>query len=131
MSQDIETIDKYDNRIIVNITQWRPIYEVIDEAYIKDSNIFPNDLSENVKKLKRTTISIICVKNNIKRLAMEQGLYAQVVKLRRKDLLFDAADKNKTESKFKFQGQSARSQLWFDLDLDWIDINFSTREPDF
>ena len=31
----------------------------------------------------------------------------------------------------KFQGQSARSHLWFDLDLDWIDMNFSTREPDF
>ena len=62
---------------------------------------------------------------------MGQILYAQVVKLRRKDLLFVALDQNKTESKFKFQGQSARSQLYFDLDLDWIDINFSTREPDF
>ena len=47
------------------------------------------------------------------------------------DLLFVAAHKNKTEAKFKFQGQSARSQLWFDLDLDWIEINFITREPDF
>ena len=64
-------------------------------------------------------------------MAMEQSLYAQVVKLQRKDLLFDAADKNKTESKFKFQGQSVRSQLWFDLDLIWIDKMFSTREPDF
>ena len=62
---------------------------------------------------------------------MEQSLYAQVIKFWRKDLQYDAADKNKTESKFKFQGQSARSQLWFDLDLDWIDIHFSTREPDF
>ena len=52
---------------------------------------------------------------------MKQSLYAQVDKVRRKDLLFVAADKNKTEAKFKFQGQSARSQLWFDLDLDWID----------
>ena len=43
INQDIETIDKYENRRIVNITQWRPIYEVIDEAYIKDSNIFPDD----------------------------------------------------------------------------------------
>ena len=43
MNQDIETIDKYDNRRILNITQWRPIYEVIDEAYIKDSNIFLDD----------------------------------------------------------------------------------------
>ena len=43
---------------------------------------------------------------------------------------FVAADKNKNEAKFKFQGQSARSQLWFDLDLNWVDINLSTREPD-
>ena len=28
------------------------------------------------------------VKNNIKRMATEQGLYAQVFKLRRKDLIF-------------------------------------------
>ena len=62
---------------------------------------------------------------------MEQSLYAQVVKLWRKDLQFFAADKNKNEGKFKFQGQSERSQLRFDIDLDWIDINFSTREPDF
>ena len=62
---------------------------------------------------------------------MEQSLYAHVVKRWRKDLQFVAADKNKIEAKLKFQGQSARSQLWFDLDLDWIDRNFSTREPNF
>ena len=62
---------------------------------------------------------------------MKQSLYAQVIMFRRKDLKFDAADKNKNESKFKFQGRSGRSRLWFDLDLDWIDMNFSTREPDF
>ena len=44
-------------------------------------------------------------------MATEQSLYAQVVKFRRKDLIFDEADTNKNESKFKFQGQSARSQL--------------------
>ena len=64
-------------------------------------------------------------------MAMEQSLYAQVVKLRRNDFKFVATDKNKNKAKFKFQGQSARSQLWFDIDLDWIEINFSTREPDF
>ena len=62
---------------------------------------------------------------------MEQSLYSQAVKIRRKDLQFVAADKNKNEAKFKFQCQSEISQLWFDLDLDWININFSTREPDF
>ena len=64
-------------------------------------------------------------------MAMEQSLYAQVFKLCRKDLKFVATDKKKYEAKFKFQGQSARSQLWFYLDLYWVEINFSTREPDF
>ena len=41
-------------------------------------------------------------------MSMEQGLYAQVVKLRWKDLKFIAANKKKNEAKFKFQGQSAR-----------------------
>ena len=62
---------------------------------------------------------------------MEKSLYAQVVKIRRKHLLFVAANKNKTEAKFKFQGQSEISQLCFDLNLDWIDIHFSTHEPGF
>ena len=64
-------------------------------------------------------------------MATEQVLYAQVVKLYRKDLKFIATNKNKNEAKFKFQGQSARSQRWFDLDFDWIEVNFSTRETDF
>ena len=63
-------------------------------------------------------------------MAMEQGLYAQVIMLRREDLKFVATDKNKNEAKFKFQGQSARSQRWFNLDLGWMEVNFSTREPD-
>ena len=52
---------------------------------------------------------------------MEQSLYSQVIRIRRKDLKFVATDKNKNEAKFKFQGQSARSQRWFDLDLDWTE----------
>ena len=61
---------------------------------------------------------------------MEQGLYSQVINIRRKDLKFVETDL-KNEATFKFQGQLARSQRWFDLDLYWIEINFSTREPDF
>ena len=70
------------------------------------------------------------IKNNIKRMSMEKVLYAQVFKLCRKDLKFIAADKNKNEAKFKFQGLSARSQSWLDLDFDLIEVNFSTSEPD-
>ena len=47
------------------------------------------------------------------------------------DLKFVAAYRIKNEAKFKFQGQSARSQQWFDLDFDCIEVNFITREPDF
>ena len=50
--------------------------------------------------------------------------------LRRKDLIFNDGNRNKNEAKFKFQGQSARSQRWFYHEFDWIEVNFSTREPD-
>ena len=61
---------------------------------------------------------------------MEQGFYAQVVVLRRKYLKFTEANKNKNDAKFKFQGQSARSQRWFDFYFYWVEVHFSTREPD-
>ena len=31
----------------------------------------------------------------------------------------------------KFQVQYAISQRWFDLGIDWIEVNFNTQEPDF
>ena len=49
MSKDIENIDTYETRTKVNITKWRPIYEVIDEAYIKESNILPDDFIRECK----------------------------------------------------------------------------------
>ena len=54
----------------------------------------------------------------IKKMATEQGLYAQVVNLLQNYLKSISENKNKNETKFKFQGQSTRSQRWFDLD--WI-----------
>ena len=58
---------------------------------------------------------------------MEQGLYAQVIMIRWEDLKSDVTYKNKNEATFKFQVQSTRSQQWFDLDFDCIEVNFSTR----
>ena len=49
MSQDIETIDTYENITKFNRKQWRPIYEVIYEAYIKESNISPDDFIKECK----------------------------------------------------------------------------------
>ena len=132
MSKDINNINTYETRTTVNTTKWRPIYEVIYEAYIKDSKIFSYDFikecTDNSNKAHDITHE---VKNNIKRMAMEQVLYEKVIMLRRKDFNFFATDKNKNEAKFKLQGQPARSQRWVDLDLDWIEANFSTRETNY
>ena len=82
MSKDIDNIDTYETRTKVNTTKWRPIYEVIDESYIKGSKIFSDDFikecMDNVKKARDIPRD---VKNNIKRMEMEQGLYAQVIVL--------------------------------------------------
>ena len=51
MNKDIETIDKNDNsKQIVQKTKWIPIYEVIDEDYIKKSNIFPDAFTTKFKQ---------------------------------------------------------------------------------
>ena len=36
-----------------------------------------------------------------------------------------------SEPTYQFKGQSVRSQHWFNLDPDWIEDKFMTREPDF
>ena len=36
-----------------------------------------------------------------------------------------------SEPTYQIQGQSARSQHWFDLDHDWIEETFMAREPGF
>ena len=48
----------------------------------------------------------------------------------RKYLKTIEANKDKSEAKFNFQCQSVRSQRWLDLDFDWIEESFSTREPE-
>ena len=43
----------------------------------------------------------------------------------------DAKKEKENTKKYNFQGQSARSRRWFDLDHEWLDENFSTRKPYF
>ena len=103
MSKDINNIDTYETIKKVNTKKWRPIYEVIDEDYIKGSKIFSDEFIKECMDNSNKAHDIPReVKNNIKLMAMEQGLYVKVVKLRRKDLIFFATDKNKNEAKFNF-----------------------------
>ena len=82
MNEDIETMDKNENsKIVVQRTKWRPIYEVIGEYYIKNSHIFPDDFITKCKQCPNEPQTILGeVKNNIKGMAMEQSLHAQVIK---------------------------------------------------
>ena len=131
MDIDIDKISTYEPRNKVNIIKWRPIYEVIDEAYFIYYKTFSVAFMQQCKDNANGAQFIpLEVKNKIKRMAMEQGLYEQVIMLRCY-LKFVAAAKNQNGAKFKFQGQSAISQRWFDLDFDFIKVIFSTREPDF
>ena len=61
-------------------------------------------------------------------MATEQGLYAQVVTILRKE------SENKKEkentNKYNTQGKSAISRRWFNLDHEWLEENFRTSEPD-
>ena len=76
-----------------------PIYEVIDEAYIEESKISPDDFIIECKNNSNEAQFILAeVKNNIKRMAMEQSLYSQVIRIRLKYLKFVATDKNKNEA---------------------------------
>ena len=83
MSQDINNIENYETRTEINTTNWRPIYEVIDEAYIEETKIFPENFIRYCKNNSNEALDIPRdVKNNIKRMAMEQSLYSQVIRIR-------------------------------------------------
>ena len=48
MKFDIENINTFEKRNKVNTTQWRKIYEVIEEEYFKESDIFLDDFILNI-----------------------------------------------------------------------------------
>ena len=83
MSIDIENVDAFETRTKVNITKWRTIYEVIDQAYFIGSKIFSDDFIKECKDDSNEDRDIPReIKNKINRMEMEQGLFAQVIMLR-------------------------------------------------
>ena len=71
------------------------------------------------------------MKKNIKKIALKEILYVQVVRSCRKSVFQKKDSEKKLKIKYLFQGQSARSKHLFDLDIKWIEEKFSTREPQF
>ena len=60
---------------------------------------------------------------------MEKGTFAQEVIIHRKES--ENKKEKETIKKYNFQGQSVRSGRWSDLDHEWFEENFRTRERDF
>ena len=60
MSKYINNINTYETIKKVNTTKWRPIYEVIDEAYIKDSKIYSEDFIKECMDNTNKAHDIIC-----------------------------------------------------------------------
>ena len=58
MSQNINNIDTFETRTKVNTTKWRPIYEVIDESYIRDYKVFPEDFIRDCKNNSNKALDI-------------------------------------------------------------------------
>ena len=59
MSKDIDNINTYETRTKFNTTKWRPIYEVIYEAYIKGSTFFSDDFIKECKNNSNETHDIL------------------------------------------------------------------------
>ena len=57
-------------------------------------------------------------------MALDQGLYAQVVMIRRR-YLGGITVKDKTKN--NFQGKSARTKDWFNIDCEWFKEKRMTR----
>ena len=49
VSMDIEKINTFETGNKLNITKWRPIFEVIDEAYFKGFKIYSDDFIKECK----------------------------------------------------------------------------------
>ena len=82
MNIDIKIIDKIEKRQKIYTKQQRTIYEVIQQELFDETYIFPYIFSENCKNTVNEAHNIsIGVKNNMNQIALEQGLYAQVIML--------------------------------------------------
>ena len=67
---------------------------------------FINFFRDNTNEAKNNPIEVLKNEAN----AYGKGLYAQIIQISQNDFKFVAENKNENEAKFKFQGQSARSQ---------------------
>ena len=66
----------------------------------------------------------------ILKIALEDVLYLQDVTIRNNTELQEGEILPKTTETYSFKGHSEISKHWFDIDLEWMEDNFMTREPE-
>ena len=103
MNLDIENIASTDQNI------WRSIYEVIHDYYFKAVKFFPTEFLKQFKNNTNEPYNIPNeVKASFKHMVLENGLYAQVVMICRREL-DNKKEKDKTKnitSKYNQQEQN-------------------------
>ena len=88
-------------------------------------------LSICVKIIQMSHKTFQLISRRILKIALEEILYAHVVRICRKSMVQKKDTGKQPKRKYLFQEQSARSKHWFDLDIEWFEEKFSTREPQF
>ena len=54
-----------------------------------------------------------------------------MTRIHHKSMVQKKNTKKTPKRKYLFQGHSTRSKHWFEPDIEWVEENFSIREPDF
>ena len=107
-----------------------PCYEAIDIPYFGEVKIFPKLFLINVNHPKEPQN----IPNNIKK-NIEKSHYKKVYMRRWLGFVlkywFRGVNRQKTKRKYLFQGNYKILNNWFYIDIEWIEENFSTREPQF
>ena len=96
---------------------------------IKQKNHASNIISPSEKKSVAPSEKVAPSERDEKGSGTLEDIKEPVVMICRKDL--DNKIEKDNTNKYHFQGQSARSMHWFDLDHEWLEEMFCTREPDF
>ena len=84
MKNYIENINTFEKRNKVNTTQWRKIYEVKEEDYFKESDIFPDDF---IKKCKDNVNEAINIQIEVKKIHEANGNGTRIICTSRQDKL--------------------------------------------
>ena len=99
---------------IIEVTQFHTCFLV----HCKKNPNMPENIPSEIKK-------------KVKTIYLNKTFCSQLVMMECKTEVKRVKQISKSRKTYLFQGHSERSKHWFDLDIDWIEYYFMTREPEF